>query len=623
MAFALQLHKDLEYDPLRLDGKSELSFVDREIRRRTMWACFLMDRLNSSGTDRPMFIKEETLRIPLPVKEQYFQLDMPASTETLGGKVMNPVSDEDGQLADPKKNMGVAAYMVRAIALWGRIINYLNQGGQEMDDHPFWKPESEYAKLVQDADDLLENLPEALKYSADNLQLHNTENMANQFLFLHISIYQNILFLNRVAVASPSKAAKQEVPKAFVTKAGTRTFSAADRISDLLKDAEGYFVAAPFVGYCAFSSSTIHILGIFSGNPVMEATSKRNLATNVKFLSRMKRYWGMFHWMSENLREQYRAYADAARQGTTTTERATASPIFQYGDWFDRYPHGVSQSDFADPVSLKTREKGEEAVLEQKPELHTVEEYFTTLSPPSDGTRNGPQAKRKAVAKKPGGPPEQQQQQAAQQQQQVDPLMADFEPSPEQERMQHQRSYSGAMGGPQTSGAAGFNPLSIPPHSQASAYHALSPMSPIAMGQLGPHGHHHPHMYTPELLSMGISQQAMANMIQPLDRQMVFGAYSMDPGGVPGGAGMDGVEWERLARSRAQAEGQRRMSGRMGYGRHHPLETLGGFGPEASTAWFMPFNMEPPELGHDLGVGMDGLGNMFGGSGVNGVRHGH
>lgn len=619
MAFALQLHKDLEHDPLRLDGKSELSFVDREIRRRTMWACFLMDRLNSSGTDRPMFIREETLKIPLPVKEQYFQLDMPAATEGLRGEVLHPVSDEDGQLTDAKKNMGVAAYMVRAIALWGRIINYLNQGGKEMDPHPFWSPESEYAKLIKDADELLESLPESLKYSTDNLQLHNTENMANQFLFLHITIYQNILFLNRVAVASPSGQNKQEVPKPFVTKAGTRTFAAADRISELLKDAESYFVTAPFVGYCAFSSSTIHILGIFSGNPAMEASSKRNLATNVKFLSRMKRYWGMFHWMSENLREQYRAYADAARQGTTSTERATASPIFQYGDWFDRYPHGVSQSDFVDPVSLKKRDKGEEAVLEQKPDLHTVEEYFTTLSPSSDGrgegSRSGPQPKRKAV-KKNGGQQEQQQQppQQQQQQQQVDPLLGEFEPGQEEARLPHQRSYSG-LG--QTSGPAGFNPLNIP-QSQAAAYHALSPISPIALGQL-PH-HAHPQLYTPELLSMGLSQQAMANMIQPLDRQMVFGAYSMEPG-VPNGGSLDSVEWERLARSRA-AEGQRRMSGRIAYGRH-PLGTLGGFGSEASTAWFMPFNMEPPELGHDLPVGMDGLGNMFGGSGVNGVRHGH
>jgi hypothetical protein len=43
------------------------------------------------------------------------------------------------------------------------------------------------------------------------------------------------------------------------------------------------------------------------------------------------------------------------------------------------------------------------------------------------------------------------------------------------------------------------------------------------------------------------------------------------------------------------------------------------FGPDASSAWFMPFNMEPPEIG-DLGVGgvgnLDGFANMFGNGGM-------
>jgi len=654
MAFALQLHKDLEHDPLRFNGQSELSFVDREIRRRTMWACFLMDRLNSSGTDRPMFVREETLKIPLPVKEQYFQLDMPASTETLNGEVVHPLGGEEDNLGDPKKNMGVAAYMVRAIALWGRIINYLNQGGKEQDPHPFWNSESEYAKLTKQADDMIEILPESLKYSADNLQLHSTENMANQFLFLHIAIQQNILFMNRVAVASPPATGKAEVPKAFVTNAGTKTFAAANRISELLKDAESYFVTAPFVGYCAFSSSTIHILGIFSGNPAMEATSKRNLATNVKFLSKMKRYWGMFHWMSENLREQYRTYADAARQGSNTNENSTASPIFQYGDWFDRYPHGVSQCDFVDPASYKKRDKGEEAVLEQKPELHTVEEFFTTLSPPqssetgSNGKGGAALKKKQPLAKK--GSISAQRPEQQQQQQQTDGLMSEFQSraqstEPLSARLQHQRNFSGALGG-QTSGPAGFNPLSIPHSQAASSFHALSPVSPV----VGGYGHHGPHnpasFYAPDLLSMGLSQQAVNSMIQPLDRQMVFGAYSMDPGLTNGGPLLDGVDWERFARqARGLPEGhpaRRRIPGRLNLNgglagaaaARQNIETMAGFGQEASSAWFMPFNMEPPELGHDLGMGMsnlDSLTSMFGGgsmaasspTGMNGLRHGH
>ncbi|KAH8586750.1 transcription factor domain-containing protein, partial [Bisporella sp. PMI_857] len=82
MAYALQLHKDLKYDP-QGNGTTPLSFIDREIRRRIMWTCFLMDRFNSSGTNRPTFIKEDNLKIPLPIKEKYFQLDTPGPAKNL------------------------------------------------------------------------------------------------------------------------------------------------------------------------------------------------------------------------------------------------------------------------------------------------------------------------------------------------------------------------------------------------------------------------------------------------------------------------------------------------------------------------------------------------------------
>ena len=364
MAYALQLHRDLDYDPQKRNGTAELSFIDREIRRRTMWACFLMDRFNSSGTDRPTFIKEESIKVQLPIKEKYFQLDMPGPTEDLKGNVPHPVSPGAGQLSNAKDNMGVAAYMIRSIALWGRIINYLNLGGNDEDLHPMWHPDSIYASLIQQTESFNSSLPDSLKYTAENLHAHETEGLANQFLFLHISMQQNILFMNRFAVPGQTGGRPSaDVPKDFVTKAGAKAFEAANRISELLKDGESHFVTAPFTGYCAFLSSTVHVFGVFSKNPAMEVASKRNLATNVKYLSKMKRYWGMFHWMSENLKEQYRVCADAARQGSSASGTTQSPSIFQYGDWFDRYPHGVSQSDFEDPAIGIKKEKGDDAVL--------------------------------------------------------------------------------------------------------------------------------------------------------------------------------------------------------------------------------------------------------------------
>ncbi|KAL2123939.1 hypothetical protein VTJ04DRAFT_304 [Mycothermus thermophilus] len=731
MAFALQLHKDLEHDPQRNPDKTQLSFIDREIRRRTMWACFLMDRFNSSGTDRPTFIREETLKIPLPIKEKNFQFDLPGPTETLSGQVLEPLPEDQPNLA--RENMGVAAWMIKAIALWGRIISYLNQGGKELDPHPMWSPESEYTKLLKQTEDFLTELPESLVYTPENLKAHETDGMGNQFLFLHISIQQNILFMNRFAVSSPSGHSLQDVPKSFVTKAGARAFAAANRISELLKDAESHFITAPFTGYCAFLSSTVHIFGIFSGNPAMEATSKRNLATNVRFLSKMKRYWGMFHWMSENLREQYRTCADAARQGNASD--STNSPIFQYGDWFDRYPHGVSQSDFLDPaIHKKKPEKGEDAVLEQKPELHTVEEFFTTISPQNQagagagdnsangarpGQPNASQVKRKSIVRKPsiasrgsGGAPDTQPPS-------LEPLQTDLARATAEQLQQHaarlqqhQRSFSTPNGAtattaattttPTTGGPAGsFGPLTLatgPAAAYAAAHPAaaLSPVSPVAFSH--PHHHHHPHAFFAAAgdpfsaaAAGGIPLAATPTAphgLSRLDRQLVFGAYgshhahAVDPTAAAaaaagansaaaaaalGAAGGLGPGWaadaNAVAAAAAAAAAARQhhhhhqqqqqaaahaahAAAAVGHAAHglphhhpqhpaaahhghtaHPVDpaaaalhaaafgAAGAAGAEPpSSAWFMPFNMEPPELGPPT-EGLGGGGGIGGGGG--------
>lgn len=577
-----------------------------------------------------MFIKEETIKIQLPIKEKLFQLDMPGPTEDLDGNVPHPVPDDEGQLSSAKDNMGVAAYMIRSISLWGKIINFLNQGGKETDDHSMWDEDSEYSVLLKQAEDFAGGLPDGLKYSAENLHLHDTEGMANQFVFLHISIQQNILFMNRFAVSSPAGLSQADVPTTFVTKAGAKAFAASNRVSELLRDAESHLIAAPFVGYCAFLSATVHIFGIFSGNTTVEMSAKKNLTTNVKFLQKMKRYWGMFHFMLENLREQYRTCVDASEKGLLANESSTTSPIFQYGDWFDRYPHGVSQSDYLDPVTGKKKESGDDGVLEQKPEAYTVEEFFTQLSPPQSaegreaagGPARPPMTKRKSLAgaaNKKGV-----MRSRSDVSQHLEPLLTDLPtslPDHMQQRRQAQRQQYASRVGGQSSG-----PTSLPPHtsrmrnlqhnagaaSANAAYHALSPISPVTRGLAGhqfaashhpAHGHGHGHgvfYNNPDLVALGLTNTVPTGMLPQLDRQLVFGAYAgMDPTAtISGPEGL--MDWDALASNNHSA-------GQGGGANANPEGLPHGFESESSSAWFMPFNMEPPELGQDIGAGMGGV----------------
>lgn len=442
MAYALQLHKELDHDPLGLaqaerataSGKPapqipELSFTDREIRRRVMWSCYMMDTFNSSGTERPSFLNEEYMFIQLPIKEVNFQMELPGRTEDLEGHVPLPSTQTlaTNTQAEAKENMGVSAYVVRSVVLWKRIVKYLNLGGKEKDSHQMWDPLSQFAGLQRQLTQLKASLPPSLAYNANNLAAHVTDRLANQFIFLHLTITQNSLFLHRFAIPTAPgtrRAYPRDTPKEFLAAAGGTAVEAASQISKLLADSTGHTLTVPFAGYCAYASATVHIWGIFSKNASLESSSRENLRHCYKYLNRMRRYWAMFHYMAESVKDTYRAFADAASRlarkqakaqgnaGVSTDPFENLDPlskgdadannetegdesqakndeskirIFQYGDWFEKYPHGVSEKEW-EQNHLPHRSdsvKGSEAIMSQQSELQSVEEFFASLSPPS------------------------------------------------------------------------------------------------------------------------------------------------------------------------------------------------------------------------------------------------
>ncbi|KAK8221370.1 zinc finger transcription factor 1 [Phyllosticta capitalensis] len=608
MAYALQLHKDLDHDPLGKEkgGRSELSFTDREIRRRTMWSCFIMDRFNSSGTDRPLFVSGQFIHVQLPIREHYFQMEIPGPTEDLEGNVRSPVPPDAGQIADAKENMGVVAYLVRAVAIWGRLIMFNNLGGKEQEKVPIWSPHSTFQELKKQARQFKESLPERLLWTQENLENHEVEKTANQFIFLHIVYHQVVLFLNRFSL--PSHAGSRpprDMPHQFLTEAAHAALDSANQISLLINEALNHHVAVPFAGYCAFLSSTVHIRGVFSKNPKLENMSKRYLAYNVKYLSKMKRYWGMFHFVAENLKELYRQHADAALRGPAAIN-GTQTNIFQYGDWFDRYPHGVSRTDYEDPAADVQKEAGTDAVLGQKADLQSVEEFFASLSPTKKATEPVKKARRGKNEKEDrsksisgaGRSPNQ----SAKQKQQNTPTSA-----PNQ-----QQSASGNVD----------SAFSLSSQSQNQPFNA-SPNSATSPGSAFPGG---------PMVGPSFNSQPMS----ALDRQMVLQSYAtfmdrnepfaLDPSALSGTPGFaDPANPSAHASDNLFPWGSGNLGagfgaaagGGMGHG-------VGGAINDPSLAWFMPFNMEPPlPTGGSAGSGSGGLGDDssgffagFGGLGV-------
>ncbi|KAL8938052.1 MAG: hypothetical protein Q9216_004104 [Gyalolechia sp. 2 TL-2023] len=573
MAYALQLHRELDHDPLgrKDDADPKLSATDREIRRRTMWACFMMDRFNSSGTERPTCASEEHIKIQLPNKEFNFHNEIPGPTETLEGEKPSSALKDGGKGSDPANNMGVASYTVRIIVLWGRVIRYLNLGGKEIDKYELWHPQSHFAELNKQVGNFKASLPAGLQYNPDNLATHAADKLANQFLLLHISYYQVVLFLHRYAIPTyPGAVVATEVPKDFLSASAQAAIEAADRISEIISHAVEHTLHAPFAGYCAFTSSTVHIWSRFSNQPRLQASAEQKLKINIEYIKRMEKPWGMFHFMADNLRDMWLRHKDHALRKSTATggnARSTDGSLFQYGDWFKKYPHGVSDTDYDDPVS-KVKEEGinEVAMSSQKSDLQSVDEFFHENSPPATKPN---QANRRAN-KKPSKPT------AIQTRQAHPPLVL---------------------------------PQDAPPPTPPSP-RSMIPMAgqtPIAASSFSPHPSQPIYSTLPPQTYDILSLTPDMNLLPNLDRNIVYNAYAGTSG--PGISSADASVppmsmddpttgmWEQaMVDVNAQAQ------------------AMGGMGPymqdfPQSSAWFMPFNMPPPT--NFLGDGgADGYGGF-------------
>ena len=600
MAYALQLHRELKYDPsIQTDGKNtELSCTDREIRRRTMWACFQMDRFNSSGTERPASANEENIKIQLPIKEKYFQMDIPGPTEFLDGTVPKAVGSNDSQANDnqaaiAKENMGVAAYLVRIIALWGRLVNYINQGGRERDGHPFWDPKSQFAELRQQVEGFRASLPPLLQYTQENLKKHAVDRVANQFLVIHIACNQLMLFLHRFAIpTAPGGKIPEKTPKTFVAEARTIAVEAATNISTLLDDALEHHVTAPFTGYCAFLSSVVHVWGVYSKSATLEASSKANLARNVKYLQKMKKHWGMFHFIAQNLKEIFARHTEAAKGSGSECAIQDAS-VFQYGDWFQKYPHGVSEIDYEDPASTKIKqETTNNSSLSQQSDLQSVEEFFHALSSPA---RTGQQRTAPKKRSRSGNQAEQ---------------VAPLQPL----NLISQANLANPQQQPQPDPNQPMLPLSAP---IAQSPVSSSPYTPQHQQQ----HQQQQNLYTPtqplfpqsyDMLSLP-STANTTPFPQPLDRHLLYGGYTgADAVPVP----VLGTNPNDLANSAAALQDQNQMwsaTSAMDLQQQMLAAGAGGYGDAGLGAWFMPFNMEPPiQMGTpDMG----GEGDFGGGGG--------
>ncbi|EEB08747.1 transcription factor [Schizosaccharomyces japonicus yFS275] len=326
MAAALQLNCEQGSNPLDLDNVDagpRISFLERELRRRTFWACFLMDRYSSSA-ERLQFLDENDINIQLPVHELLFTKQIAGVTQTLDGRILEGVPSIVIP-ADTTENMGVAAYTVKIIALWGRAVKYLQQGGRKRDPYPFWHKSSDFNKLNEAILDWASGLPQRLKYSVVGLENHISIQQGAQYAFLHLAYHYVLMWVFRTIYEPAStREAKSPISRSESTLsfaslqsanatisqsngpqrsnvAAARLYKAAkeiclrcaNAISMIVDDCRKHNVilTSPFIAYGVYTAFCVQTEAAFGSDNLVASTARHNLEIDLRLLLEMKNYW--------------------------------------------------------------------------------------------------------------------------------------------------------------------------------------------------------------------------------------------------------------------------------------------------------------------------------------------
>lgn len=152
-----------------LDPASSEAFIDEEIRRRTFWSCFIMDRYLSSGKFRPAMLTLEEVRLQLPSSEHAFifgervctnmitgdcsgsgrrvgrkariyanakqrsqawERERSSSTQTKESLGFGDDKDDVKVRCETGNEEGVLSRFVRMVEIWGKIAKWSCAGGR-------------------------------------------------------------------------------------------------------------------------------------------------------------------------------------------------------------------------------------------------------------------------------------------------------------------------------------------------------------------------------------------------------------------------------------------------------------------------------------------------------------
>jgi len=221
--------EDEDTEP-QLDEQDPKEAAEERERTDTFWAVYFLDRVISSGTGRPVTLKDSEIEIAMPCLE-------------------DAVNDDNYPQPFPA--------LIRVIHLYGKATDILNNSTAKHSDDTSMDTLKALAEMAEDLDGMYQQLSPKLHFNVPNFQYYVKAHQSSVFLLLHFWFHALIVLLHR-----PTLLVEGRTPQLF-PYSHELSMSSAKTIADIfqfseamgldIKAAGNPFTSQPiYIAACAF-----------------------------------------------------------------------------------------------------------------------------------------------------------------------------------------------------------------------------------------------------------------------------------------------------------------------------------------------------------------------------------
>ncbi|OHW91078.1 fungal specific transcription factor [Colletotrichum incanum] len=159
-----------------------------ESRRRTYWACFVLERLNGMFPNRLSILNAKDIFIRLPCEAEVFE-----KQEESQAPFFPALSSSSSKLAGT--SLALSAYLIQLVNLWAEVMSNTYRTAQS------FPADGDIAAFIERTTESFvgwqESLPERFTYNAGNMELAAQDGTLSTFLTVHLLYHHGLIKLHR------------------------------------------------------------------------------------------------------------------------------------------------------------------------------------------------------------------------------------------------------------------------------------------------------------------------------------------------------------------------------------------------------------------------------------------